>query len=62
MMLTNTRDEISSKLGLADMFVLSDFLFQKWLCYGFKYCLIWMKEANLISGAESRLVDLVRSS
>ena len=44
------------------MFVLSDFLFQKWLCHGFRYCLIWMKETNLISGADQRLIDLVRSS
>ena len=44
------------------MFVLSDFLFQKWLGYGFKYCLIWMKETNLISGVDQRLIDLVRSS
>ena len=50
--INNTRDLVSEQLSLADMFVLSDFLFQKWLCYGFKYCLVFLKENETVFQAD----------
>ena len=61
-MIYNTREEKAGRLGLADMFVLSDFLYQKWLAYGFQYAYARIREGGHANSAEIKLIELVRAS
>ena len=62
LVINNTKDEKTDKLGLADMFVLSDFLFQKWISYGFRYSIVNLKERGNVSKADIKLIELVRAA
>ena len=62
LVINNTKDEKSDRLGLADMFVLSDFLFQKWITYGFRYSIVNIKESGKADRADVKLIELVRAA
>ena len=62
LVINNTREDQSDQLGLADMFVLSDFLFQKWIAYGFRLSIVKIKESGRVTKADTRLLELVRAA
>ena len=41
--ITNTKEEDASLLTLADTFVLTGFFVQKWIAFGFRWCLSFAK-------------------